>query len=75
MRFIKFPHIKRFVFGNLEVHSIFFSENNQHYRLVSLFLALVCDKLFATWVRGSVVERFPDKKEVPGSIPGAPTSI
>ena len=23
---------------------------------------------------GSAVERFPDKKEVPGSTPGAPTS-
>ena len=26
------------------------------------------------WVCGSVVERFPDKKEVPGSIPGTPTN-
>lgn len=32
-------------------------------------------KIFGTGVRGSVVERVPDKNEVHGSIPCAPTQF
>lgn len=43
-----------------------------------MFLRLGCGKvnvLSTIWAHGSVVERFPDKKEVLGSIPSAPTML
>ena len=33
----------------------------------------VCSIIFLDWALGSAVERFPDKKEVDGPTPSAPT--